>query len=374
MALKLFPLFSVLAVLTSCKAQNNSQAAGSPHSIFAIGDTVSELDKAILVIFQDRHHNYWFGSNGQGIYRYDPRQAVGKNLIHFTAKDRLCSNQIRDIQEDKSGNIYFTTFEGISKFDGQRFTTLMPTKNIFPTNEWKLQPDDLWFKGASGAGGAYRYDGKGLYFLKFPKHYLENEFYAKNPNVSYSPYDVYTIYKDSKGHIWFGTSNLGLCRYDGKSIKWLYEKELTETPSGGSFGIRSILEDKEGKFWFCNTRYRYTIDPPATPAVYENDKGKDFINYKREKGIDGIKTAAGEDLIYYLSIAEDSNRNLWMVTYTSGVWQYDGQKITHHSVKDGTKDSTLFSIYKDRQGTLWLGTHKTGVYQFNGKAFEKFKL
>lgn len=334
----------------------------------ALGDTVSQLDKAILVVFQDRNNNYWFGSNGQGVYRYE-----GKTITHFTKKHGLCSNQIRDIQEDKSGNIYFTTFEGISKFDGQRFTTLIPTKNIFPTNEWKLQPNDLWFKGLSGQGGVYRYDGKALHFLKFPKHYLEGEFYSKYPNTSYSPYDVYTIYKDSKGNIWFGTSHFGLCRYDGNSLKWLYEKELTETPSGGSFGIRSILEDKDGKFWFCNTRYRYTIDPPATPDKYGKDKGKDVIDYKREKGIDGIKTDAGEDLLYYLSITEDHNRNLWMATYDLGVWQYAGQKITRHFVKDGPKDITLFSIYKDRQDNLWLGTHQTGVYKFNGKTFEKFR-
>lgn len=360
MALNTFLLFSLLASFTLCRAGNTSQVV--------LGDTVSELDKGILVIFQDRSNNYWFGSNGQGVYRYE-----GKTIIHFTTKHGLCSNQIRDIQEDKSGNIYFTTFEGISKFDGQRFTKLIPTKAIFPTNEWKLQPDDLWFKGTSGDRGTYRYDGKMLYHLKFPKHYLEDEFYAKHPNVSYSPYDVYTIYKDRKEHIWFGTSNFGLCRYDGKSVKWLYEKELTETPSGGSFGIRSILEDKDGKFWICNTRYRYTIDPPATPAGYGNDKGKNLINYKREKGIDGIKTAAGEDLVYYMSIVEDNKQGLWMVTYDTGVWHYDGKNITYHPVKEGSKDITLFSIYKDRQGDLWLGTHKTGVYKFNGKAFEKFR-
>lgn len=358
MALNLFLLFSLLATFTSCGAKNTSQVV--------LGDTVSQLDKAILVVFQDRNNNYWFGSDGQGVYRYN-----GKTMLHFTTKDGLYDNRIREIQEDKSGNIYFTTFDGISKFDGQRFTKLMPTKTIFPTNEWKLQPDDLWFKGTSGESGIYRYDGKALHALKLPKHYLEGEFYLKFPNVTYSPYDVYKIYKDHKGHIWFGTSNFGLCRYDGKSLKWLYEKELTETPSGGSFGIRSILEDTKGKFWFCNTRYRYVIDANAAPDSHRD--GKSLIQYKREKGIDGIKTANGEDLIYYMSIVEDRQQALWMVTYDTGVWKYDGQTITHYPVKDGPKDITLFSIYKDRQGNLWLGTHQTGVYKFNGKTFEKFR-
>jgi ligand-binding sensor domain-containing protein len=358
LALNLFLFFSLLATFISCGAKNTSQVA--------LGDTVSQLDKAILVIFQDKSNNYWFGSDGQGVYRYD-----GKAILHFTTKDGLCNNRIREIQEDKSGNMYFNTFDGISQFDGKRFTKLSLTTTIFPTNEWKLQPNDLWFKGASGEGGVYRFDGKILHFLKFPKHYLEDEFYSKYPNIPYSPYDAYTIYKDRKGHIWFGTSNFGLCRFDGKALKWIYEKELTETPSGGSFGIRSILEDTKGKFWFCNTRYRYVIDSNSAPDNYHDPKN--LIQYRREKGIDGIKTPNGENLIYYMSIVEDRQQDLWMVTYDTGVWQYNGQTITHYPVKDGSKDIALFSIYKDSQGNLWLGTHLTGVYKFNGKTFEKFR-
>gem|GEM_PF-1446532 len=48
----------------------------------------------------------------------------------------------------QSGSIYFNTPVGISKFDGQRFTTLSITKT-YPTGKgWKLDTDDLWFRGA----------------------------------------------------------------------------------------------------------------------------------------------------------------------------------------------------------------------------------
>ena len=117
--------------------------------------------------------------------------------------------------------------------------------------------------------------------------------------------------------------------------------------------------------WFCNTQYRYNI--------YPGEKEKGLINYKREKGIEGLKVANGSDFIYYLSIIEDNNRDLWMATYDEGVWRYDGKKIIHYPIKDGSKNITLFSVYKDKHGELWLGTHETGAYKFNGKTFEKFK-
>ncbi len=333
----------------------------------AKGETVTELDKAIFYIFQAKDNTYWFGSNERGVYRYN-----GKSLVNFTTKDGLVSNQIRGIQEDKSGNIYFTTYEGTSKFDGRSFTTLRVPANA-PAAEWKKQPDDLWFVGAPDTGAVYRYDGNTLYRLDLPKTKIGEDLIAeypraKFPNVKHLPYDVYTIVKDRKGDLWFGTAAAGACRFDGKSHTWLYEKHLTDVKGGGSFGIRSIFEDNAGAFWICNTRYRFRIDPKDAP---EPEKG--FIKYKREKGIEKLKDLDGADHIYFMSIIEDEKGVLWMATYGSGVWRYDGDKATRYPVKDGAKEITLFAIYKDNRGDLWLGTHQGGAYKFNGKTFEKFQ-
>ena len=352
-------------MLTSCNgqttSQNGNEALKNYKTTIAKGDTVSALDKTIWIIFQDQNNHYWFGSNGQGVYRYD-----GKTILHFSTKDGLLNDSIRGINEDKSGNVFIASLGGINKFDGQRFTTLP----ILESTDWKLDSNDLWFSilGKTGENGPYRYDGKSLYHLKFPKHYLEDEYYKNFPNMPWSPYEVYTIYKDSKGNIWFGTSNFGICRFDGKSLSWMYEEHLTLIEGGGSFGIRSIIKDKQGKFWFCNTSYRYNILP-----VSSTGQDKILINYNREKGIENLKEPQGKGKIYFMSAIEDNNGDMWMATYNKGVWRYDGKNTTHYSVKDGANEITLFSICKDKQGNIWLGTHEAGVYKFNSKTFEKFK-
>jgi len=61
-----------------------------------------------------------------------------------------------------------------------------------------------------------------------------------------------------------------------------------------------------------------------------------------------------------------------MTTWDKGVFKYDGKSITQYSVKDGSKNINLISMYKDKQGNLWLGTPENGAYRFNGNAFEKF--
>lgn len=370
----MFVFFSFLTALftSSCGEQPTAvngdtvlsrQALLPPESGRVTGDTVVALDPRIFVVFQDRDHHYWFGSDGQGVYRYD-----GKHLLHFTTRQGLCNDSIREIQQDEKGAIFFTTRRGISRFDGHRFTTLPVVKMNSPAEGWRLHPDDLWFRAEDGKKGPCRYDGQSLYQLEFPRHSMEEDYYARFPNNAWSPYDIYCIYKDHRGMMWFGTSNFGICRYDGRSLSWMYEDHLQFVPGGGSFGIRSILEDAKGKFWFCNTHYRYTV----SPAV-KTGEGKSLLSYKKEKGIEGFKAPDGADDIYYLSIVEDDKGNLWMVTYAQGVWQYDGKQMKQYRIQREGKDMTSYSIYQDRSGGLWVGTHEAGVYKFNGKEFEQFK-
>ncbi len=361
MKLRIILFFSILTILTSCNGQTKNKASNADDlsQNFAQGDTVNKLGDHLWYVFQDKKNNYWFGSNGEGVYRFD-----GKTIVNFTSKDGLCNDSIRQIQEDEFGNIFFSTLGGINKFDGKQFTTLQPIKS----KDWKLEPNDLWFNilGKRNENGPYRFDGKNLFQLEFPKHYLHDEIYAKGINPFFSPYEVYCIYKDRKGAMWFGTSVFGACRFDGQSIKWMYEEDLTIGLSGGTFGIRSIFEDKESSFWFCNTWHHYIFD-------FDKTIKSDRLQYQKTNGIGNAKIFGGDEYIYYSYIIEDNNGNIWLTTWDKGVYKYDGKNITNYSVKDGTKDANLVSMYKDNQGDLWLGTPDNGTFKFNGKTFEKFK-
>ncbi len=358
--IKVVLIFGILTTLSTCDGQNKSKPLDTTEKVIVLGEAVSELDQKILLVFQDSKNNLWFGGNDKGAYKYD-----GKSLVLYNEKDGLVENNVWGIQEDRFGNIYFDTAEGVSKFDGQKFTTLRIVENSSVKNEWKSKPNDLWFRMGWNSSGPYRFDGKHLYQLQFPKNEVENEFNSLNPNASYNPYGVYYIYKDSKGSMWFGTSNLGVYKYDGDDISWMYEKHLTETPEGGSFGIRSIIEDKDGYVWICNPKFKYKILP-------DNSKSNELkpIMYQREFG---VKSKQLESL-YFMSMTMDNNGDLWMATYDNGVWRSNGTDLIHYPIKDGDTDVLLFSIYKDNNDILWLGTHNAGVYKYNGESFKKFEL
>ncbi len=325
------------------------QRTGSEQNVgVANGEIVAELDPAILYIFQARDNTYWFGSNDRGVYRYD-----GKALVNYTKHHGLVSNRIRGIQDDNAGNIYFTTYEGISKFDGHSFMTLDAPAEA-DSKEWKLEPNDLWFVGPPDEGVVFRYDGRALHRLQFPAtklgdDHLERMPRSKFPNAIYSPYDVYYILRDSKGNLWFGTACVGVCRFDGNDFHWFTDSTLVEAP------VRSILEDRKGNFWFS---YSGNVSFDGFRAV--NDFGK-------------AQERAEGTIVESMSIIEDDNGKIWTGSFGLGAFRYDGQQKPQFLIKDGDNVVTVFSIYKDNQGALWLGTHNGGAYKFNGTRFEKFK-
>lgn len=330
----------VAGMLSSCNGQ-------TLHTRSVRGDSVDTLDNNIMVVYQDRKGSYWFGSWNTGLYNYD-----GTTLVHFGKHHGLPFDRVDEIKEDRFGNLYFVSLSprsSVVRFDGYTFQPLLADTS----GTWRSDPTDIWFRHSfRNVQKVYRFDGITLFELQLPSP----------PNLS-NPFDIYSIYTDKKGHLWFGTNPVGVCRYDGTSFDWITEEDVTEFRNEGANGVRSITEDVNGDLWF-NTEYRYHI-----PDRAEGERTPWYTRHKSIGGLDGKILSALDE---YLSIARDNQDHLWFVTYRDGVWKYDGTSITHYEVKDHSKNITLFSIYKDRRGDLWLGTHENGAYRFNGTSFEKF--
>ena len=372
--LKIAFYISIIFLLISCKGKVEHatfialKSNATSHTQFEANKVSMAND--ISVIFQDSQNRYWFSSKTMGLYLYDPAQENIKSqaakIIHYTTKDGLPSNNLGSVQEDQYGHIYIMTDLGISKFDGDTFTTLkINTDTSFL--HWKLDSGDVWFKGFWGSGGPFRYDGTSLFALKLPKHELEDQFNLKYPEATYSPYDVYCIYKDSKGHIWIGTSTFGACHYDGNSFSWLSDDDMHELHDGPAPGVRSIMEDQDGYFWFSNNichKYQLIKDHQTINST--------AYSYRKQAGIDTLLNT--EMNHYFNAFTQDRNGHFWMASYAMGVWKYDGENITHYPVKNPSNEVLIYTIYADKDGKIWLGTSNTGVYTFNGLDFQKWDL
>ena len=277
------PIYSLLFVLiyiTSCNVQTKAQSQtdslskqkaipiGQPKIVKPKGRNEGDNVRCGL---QDKAGNLWFGTSGEGVYRYD-----GKWFTNFTEKDGLSNNHVFAILEDKTGNLWFGTDSGLCRYDGKTFTGIPITvnngsnfytpsnKNITAKNAvWSIMQDKsgkLWF--GTKDNGVYCYDGK--FFTCFLDNYN-----IINKNALHLNW-VDCILEDKTGNIWFASRPIafeGVCRYDGKSI--------TNFKPNGDEWIRSMLEDKNGYIWI-GTRHK---------GLWRYD-GKTYTNFSEKEGLD----------------------------------------------------------------------------------------
>jgi ligand-binding sensor domain-containing protein len=302
----------------------------------------------ITDIFEDSRGNFWFGSHGDGLCRYDGKQytyyTVDNGLPNGTvreiapgpdwSKTRKINggNQIGSIQEDKNGHIWFGNGDNIiCKFDGQAFSPVhSANESTLLTNrsdkEWKTELEYMWF-GRWDKLGVYRYDGNKLEHLTFP--------------LPYGSHDdgVSEVYKDNEGNIWFGTMDNGTFRYTGESF--------TRINKNDEIGIcRSVFQDNTGRIWITNNRFGLSYLEGDTLTIFSKD--------------------------YVQSIEQDKNGDLWFGTFANGLLRYDGKKLDRYTNDNGLPIVTVKTIYKDKSGKLWFGIGEGTVYGFNGESFYRF--
>ena len=86
---------------------------------------------------------------------------------------------------------------------------------------------------------------------------------------------INTIFQDSRGYMWFGTSS-GLNRYDGFQMK-VYRSSMTDANSLPDSYIRDIREDVSGFLW-VQTSEGYAIYNPATDS-FDRDIRQHVFQY-----------------------------------------------------------------------------------------------
>ena len=75
--------------------------------------TMTPLSAFIRRIFQDRSGCLWFGTNGDGVGRYN-----GKVVEFFSVKEGFPGEAVRAIVQDKHDTIWFGTDHGLIKYAG----------------------------------------------------------------------------------------------------------------------------------------------------------------------------------------------------------------------------------------------------------------
>ena len=136
---------------------------------------------------------------------------------------------LRNIREDRDGNIWFASYHGPIRYDGKTFTNFGEEAGIAEQRIFSLLVDKsgaLWF--GSVIGGASTYDGKS--FTRF------------TTEEGLSGNHISRILEDERGDVWFATTDGGVSRYDGKTFTRYSTKDGLPHDS-----VHVIAQDRSGK-------------------------------------------------------------------------------------------------------------------------------
>lgn len=359
---RIWSFLLVVLFISSCNGQGKTGVPGEPvGALFSFTGSHPKLIKTqgtdqyqnVHCSLQDKDGNLWFGTTGEGVYRFD-----GKMFTQFTVKDGLSDNKVWCILEDASGNIWFGTDKGLSRYDGKTISAIPISVSwndyLQPGMSAKTTPSGynaVWCMMQDKNGVIWIGTTEDLYCFKEGKfsRFLDDYTHINLQKLQLKW--IQCILEDSHGTIWMGSGPIameGVIRFDGKSI--------TSSKPNGDGWIRYIMEDKNGVIWFSGRQN----------GVFRYD-AQTFKNFTEKENIGS-------------AIFTDSAGNIWFdggekvssVESIDGLWIYDGRAFKNFTTEEGMGKYSVWSMLEDKNGNIWIGTRNCGLYRYNGQTFSAF--
>lgn len=156
-------------------------------------------------------------------------------------------------------------------------------------------------------------------------------------------------FADSKGVIWtlHGPTS-SLCQYDQINGRYVPYKVEVDGKVYNSFS--TIFEDTRGTLWFGTTG-----DGLLKRIENKSETGQDeFVEYTEE--LNNVNSLSNN---YVSVIAEDSSGFLWVGT-ANGLNKFDPatETFTRYKVKDGLPSGVIAGIVVDDEGNIWVSSDK----------------
>ncbi len=281
----------------------------------------------------DQEGNLWFTTNGDGLYciTYSPFQNYGQQR-------GLKGDFVRKIIEDKYGNIYAGTLNGLYKFRSTGFekVALLPSESSTQINGFYFTPSGELMVVINS--------------FNYPDAHLFKVDREKVQQVL-----AYSLSKnqfiDHKNQRWsFRDNMIGVVPFESREDP--YGVRSYRLPK--EFLIQQMLE-YQGKLWMVTNRGLYSFK--------ENRQGlKPSIQF-----LDSLKVADGLASNFVNTVAEGLNGELWIGT-KEGLCLYQDGKIQLLNTKDGLVSDNCTSLMVDKHGGVWVGTSR-GLSYFDGQQF-----
>jgi len=267
--------------------------------------------------------NTWVAANG-GLALLD---SEGNTLNTYYTSNGLISNEVLSLTKDLAGNIWVGTSAGISKFDGDQWTSYNQVNGIpsFAINSvCSMSNGHVW--AATWGGGVAIYNGSSWSVTTEMNGLIDNY--------------VNVIKQAPDGKIWVGTAS-GITVFNGAS-------KTNYTTSNG------LVDNQVFSFTFDATGAAWIGTFWGLSKFYQGN----FTNFT---------TADGLPENWILSEHIDADGNLWMGTLI-GACKYDGNQFSIYDQNNGLNDELIYSICQGSGEDIWF-SGENGISVFDGSNF-----
>lgn len=176
--------------------------------------------------------------------------------------------------------------------------------------------------------------------------------------------NVQTSMEDKTGKLWFGTTDNGLYRFNGKKFEQVLQSNGQKLKA-----VNCLYEDKDGAIWIGTETGLYVFKNKSLLKITIPTQPNQPINknkfYQKSKAI--------------FNIIQSKSGTLWFATI-QGVYTHDGKSFKPFIIDKNGKgylntNHNIEYMLEDKSGTIWFGGRgNEGVYRYDGKAIFKQKL
>src|SRR5688572_10201335 len=298
-------------------------------------------------------------------------------FVHYTPKDGLISNSIRNIYQDSKGRLYFTSMNVLSVYDGARFsnyTSANGLDNDIVNCVMEMGDDSIWIVTndrmiqclmngklktlafdelpplinnliRDERGNLYAASEQGLYRLQ------KNKF-ERLPFIDLNDRDVNKFIGNifPCGKLLLVVRDNSLLDRKERFILYLYDpgqkKIIAQTQNEVIFLVANA---SDGRIWISTGQNILSID------TTELKKGKIHLRELPAR-FDNIKNS-GLDFISF-----DQYNNCWMTDRASVLKKISSNgSVTSFTKTSGLSTMDIGYIFLDKEGTTWIPSFKNGV-------------
>ncbi|MCU4163938.1 two-component regulator propeller domain-containing protein [Carboxylicivirga caseinilyticus] len=314
-------------------------------------DPNSLPDNTVTEIFKDSKGNIWVGTRG-GLALFDPVNQTMTNFQHQKGvAGSLSNNFVQSIMETKDSTLWFGTEGGgvsivdLKQFDNPEsifFEVLKASatsEGLSSSSVQSMYQDhygNIWLGGF--AGGLNLISSREPFFKK-----LEYLPIVGNDN-SLNNQLVLGVCEDNDSNTWIANGDGGICIYDGKTKI----KEITEL-NNSHISAQSVFKDSDGNIWIGTTNgliYKYNKN---------NNQYKQIICFSQINNIPIYNFY--EDSRKNLWISTDGG----LLKYNIVSEEYFVYTVQNSSISD----NIVRSVVEDKDGNIWVGTAIGGLCVFD---------